>query len=124
MREELTDRDRRAVIPNLREILTYVIIDRKLAVSYQQHDCGRGELLRDRRDVKDRRRCDRRPGLEIRHSVSVLIDDSSIAADADGAAGRIRTAPGLEDMVDGARGRIAPVLGRCGGRRRQCDGYG
>src|SRR5262249_24633498 len=81
--EEMADRDRRAVVGDLRQIRSDVVIHRQLAVAREEHDGGRGELLRHGRDVEDRRRADGRSGLEIRYAVTALVDRAAVLADAE-----------------------------------------
>ena len=88
-----------------------------LLVAREQHDRHGGELLRDRRDVEDRRGRDRRSRLEVRHAVAALVDDATVAADAERAPGRVRSAPGVEHAVDGTCGRV-------GARCLSCDSGG
>lgn len=58
--QQVTDRQP-AIIGQLGNVASRVVVEGQLAAFRQQHDAHGGELFRDRRDVKDGRRGDRNP---------------------------------------------------------------
>src|SRR5690348_7020555 len=91
-----------SVVRHLRNVLTNVVIERELAVALEEHDRRGGELLRDRGDVKDRSRANRRVGLEVGHSVAALEGDAAVATDANRAPRPIGAAEALENTIHAA----------------------
>jgi hypothetical protein len=110
--EEVADRDRRAVVRQLRQELVDVVVQGELPVVHQQENARSRELLRGRADVEHRPLgIDGHPVLHVRQPVALLVDDAAVLDDAHGAAGRARLGILGEDGVD-VFGEILGISGR------------
>jgi hypothetical protein len=105
VRQQVANRDRCAVGRNLWNVFPDVIVDRQLPVAgEEQHGDGR-ELLGHRRHMKDRRRPNWCARLQVRHPITVFVDDGTVPTHAERAAWPFGVAPGVEHPIE-ARRRI------------------
>ena len=75
------------VVRDLGNVLPDVVVQPQASILREERNRVRGELLRDRGDVKDRSRGDGDRVLEVRHAVSVQVHRLAILRDAERASG-------------------------------------
>ena len=100
----------RAVIRQLGEIASHVVVERELPLQNEQRRARRGELLGDRADVVHHRRPIRNVVIQVGNAVATLVEHAAVLNGAHRAARRLRLVPRREDAVDR---RIRRILCRC-----------
>jgi hypothetical protein len=86
--EHVADRQRRAVVGELGNVLPDLIVERELAIAGEEQHRGRGELFRHRACFEDGVAAVRDAALEIGQAEALLDRRLAIELDADGTAGR------------------------------------
>src|SRR5258708_2792819 len=99
MMNQVTDCDRLAVRGQLRQVLVDVIIQAERAFLREQGNGHRCELLGERANIESRGWRYGDLVLQIGHAVAARMDDLSISDNRQGAAGRVRVIPWLEQLV-------------------------
>ncbi len=98
--DALADGERRERVGQLGHVLANCVVERELTFVGEQADRERGELLRHRRDVKDRVRRDLDPVVEVRHAVAALMDHLTAQQHGDRCAGAIGAVPLRKQLVN------------------------
>ena len=100
MVDQVADGDGRAEVREFRHVLADVVVQRHLAVTGEEMDGRRRELLGYRRDVEHRRGGEDDVVVEVRHAVCAGVDEAAVAHQSKGATRRRGLVHPFEDLVD------------------------